>query len=75
MKLELETTDDLILRCARCGSAFVLVLLDDELGLGEPDLVLPGDCASCYHQLDDGLCACREPEDMPELDCPDWSPK
>ena len=64
MKLELETTDDLILRCARCGSSYVLVWRE-----------LPGDCVSCYHQLGDGLCACRDPEDMPESDCPDWRPK
>ena len=71
MKLLLELDDDLVLRCARCGSSYVLAFHT----LPEPDLVLPGDCASCYHHLAGYLCACREVQDMPKHDCPDWSPR
>ncbi len=67
MEIELETTDNIILRC-RCGSTFQLSWREDP----EPP---ERDCSSCYHQLPGYLCACRDPEDMVTHDCLDWSPR
>jgi hypothetical protein len=32
-------------------------------------------CRSCYQQLPDKLCACREKIDIIRRGCPDWYPK
>ena len=85
--MEVKTDEDIILRCKSCGLCYVLQpgearwLLAKQLSLPthcpacrQKRRGQAKDCETCFHLIN-GLCDCREPEDMSKEDCPDWRPK